>query len=76
MQDIRFGNTVLILANVLESRRGSVVSVGDYHPVLDQQSSYLKALAVRIFRPDARHLQVAQVKLQLLVHLISGKCIS
>ena len=70
MQHIRLGDAVLVLADVLEARRGAVVSVGDDHPVLDEQGAHLAAFAVGVPGPYFGHGHVFLVE---LIHLSSGK---
>jgi hypothetical protein len=69
MQNVWLGYIVL-LADVLESAGSSIVSIADDHLVLHHQRTYLAALAVAVFSPDASHAQVAQVELLLFRKLI------
>ena len=55
MEHVGSGQAVFILADVLETRRGSVVTVGDDHRVLDNDRSDLSSAAIRVFGPDTRH---------------------
>ena len=67
MENIRFCQVILVLAYVFEARRSTIVSVGDNHFVFDDQRSYLTALAIRVFRPDACHTYVTFVQFQLFL---------
>ena len=74
MQNVWFCQVVFIFTYILESGRCSILSVGDNHFVFDDQRSYLTALAIRVFRPDACHAYITLVQFQLFlfrVHLVS-----
>ena len=73
MQHVRLRHVVLILADILESAGRAVIAVADNHAVLHHQRANLTTLAVAVLCPDAGHLQIAQVKLQLLflIHITS-----
>ena len=66
MEHVGFGHIVL-LTDILEAAGGSVVSIADDHLVLDHQSTYLSALAITVFCPNASHTKVSQVELGLLI---------
>ena len=71
VQNIGLGFAHIILADVLKTRGGSVVAVRDYHLVLDDERTHLTTYAVGVLGPDARHTQVAAVKLSLFFFLVS-----
>ena len=51
MQNVRFGNIVLVFANILETGWRTVISVRDNHLVFYYQCPNLASLAIRIFSP-------------------------
>ena len=71
MQNIRLGFTRLVLTYVLEPRRSAVITVGDYHLVLDDQRPHLSAYTIRILGPYLCHANVTHVELSLFLFLIS-----
>ena len=73
MQDIGFGLTRFVLADILEAGRRAVVAVRDDHLVFDDQRPDLAAHAVGVFRPDACHAQVAHVELVLFLFLVTHR---
>ena len=56
-------HVVVVLADVLESRRRAVVAVADDHLVLHHQSPHLPADAVGVLGPYTGHAQIALVQL-------------
>lgn len=67
MQDVRLGDAVLVLAYVLETGGGAVVTVGNNHLILDDYGPDLAALTIRILGPNSGHAQIALVEQFLFV---------
>ena len=67
MQDVRLGDTRLVLADILKAAGRTIVAVADDHTLFYYEGSYLTALAIRVLCPDAGHVQIALVKLSLFL---------
>jgi hypothetical protein len=62
MKDVGLGAIVFGLAIVLKAGGGSVIAVADDHLVLDEQATYLTALAVGVLRPNGGHAEIAVIE--------------
>ena len=70
VQHVGLCNVVVVFADILKAARRAVIAVADNHFVLNHQGSYLAALAVAVFCPDACHAQVSQVKQTLFFFFV------
>lgn len=72
MKDVWIRCIVLILTDIVESARRTVISIADYHLVFHDESTYLPSLAITVLRPYLRHSEVTAVEgllfLLFLVH--------
>lgn len=66
MEHVGLGDSLVVLANILESAGRTVVTVTDYHLVLHHESSHLPPSAIAVLCPDASHTQIAIVESILL----------
>ena len=62
VKNIRLSNPVFVFADIFESRRRSVIAIGNNHPVLDYECAYLSSFALGILSPYLSHLQVPFVE--------------
>ena len=67
VEDVGLGDVVVVLADILESARRTVIAVADNHAVFYYQRAYLTTLAIGVLGPNASHLQISLVKPELLV---------
>jgi len=81
VQHVGFGFAALVLANILEPRWRTVVTIGNNHSVLHNKRPNLPALAVGVLSPNFGHLKVAPIEMWLffavwvlfLIHLLKYK---
>lgn len=70
VEDIGFGETRLVLANVFKTGRSAVETVGDDGAIFHQESSHFAAHAIGILRPYPSHSQITFVEQSLLPGVI------
>jgi hypothetical protein len=62
MEYVGLGAIVFGLAIVLEACGRAVIAVADDHLFLDNETTYLTALAIGVFGPDSGHTQIAVIE--------------
>jgi hypothetical protein len=62
MEHIRLGHSVVVFADVLKPGGCAVVSIRDYHLVLDNQGAYLAAVTIGVLCPNLGHSDIAFIE--------------
>ena len=76
MEYVPFGVAFIIFTNILKTGRRTVITIADYHFVLDDQRSHLPALTVGELTPFQCHSQVGHIIFLLFLTRHSNKYVA